>query len=85
MNRQVAWSAIPFSAHLDTLECPDTSCQRNVDLVIADLGWSIEQIQRDYGLSDEQIIKMQGEVKKREEEQMAAQAKMFDSGNSLGG
>lgn len=47
------------------------------------LGWSIEQIQRDFGLSDEQIAKMLEENSARESAQMEMQAKFFDAGNTL--
>lgn len=47
------------------------------------LGWSVEQIQRDMGLTDEQITKMLEENNARETAKMEAQAKFFDGGNSL--
>lgn len=47
------------------------------------LGWSIEQIQRDFGLSDEQITKMLEENAARETAKMEREQKMFDQGNSL--
>lgn len=47
------------------------------------LGWSIEQIQRDYGLTEEQIKQMAGENSKRAEAEMQAQAKFFDAGNTF--
>jgi hypothetical protein len=47
------------------------------------LGWSIEQIQRDMGLTDEQIAKMLKENDKRETAKMERDAKFFDAGNSL--
>lgn len=47
------------------------------------LGWSSEQVQRDYGLSDEQINKMKQENSARASEKMQLQQKIFDAGNSL--
>lgn len=47
------------------------------------LGWSYEQVQRDYGLSDEQIEKMKTENADREKAKVEQAAKFFDSGNSL--
>lgn len=47
------------------------------------LGWSYEQVQRDYGLTDEQIEKMKAENAVRETEKVAREAKFFDSGSSL--
>ena len=47
------------------------------------LGWSYEQVQRDYGLTDEQIEKMKTENIERETAKMEVQQKMFDAGNSL--
>lgn len=47
------------------------------------LGWSVEQIQRDFGLSDEQIKKMMEENTKREQEKLEQQTKMFDQGDSF--
>lgn len=47
------------------------------------LGWSIEQIQRDYGLTDKQIEKMKEENAEREKSKIENAAKFFDSGNSL--
>ncbi|MCD9186723.1 MAG: phage portal protein [Pyrinomonadaceae bacterium] len=46
------------------------------------LGWSEEQIQRDYGLTDGQIEKMKEEIANREKAKMETQAKFFDAGNS---
>jgi hypothetical protein len=48
------------------------------------LGWSIEQIQRDFGLSDKQIADMAAEAAKRADEDAARQAKMFDAGGAIG-
>lgn len=47
------------------------------------LGWSYEQVQRDYGLTDEQIEKMKTENLEREQAKMDMQQKMFDAGDSL--
>jgi hypothetical protein len=47
------------------------------------LGWSVEQIQRDYGLSEEQIKKMGEENGAREKAKVEQAAKFFDGGNSL--
>lgn len=47
------------------------------------IGWSDEQLQRDYGLSDEQIEKMKEEIAMREKAKVEAAAKFFDSGNSI--
>jgi hypothetical protein len=47
------------------------------------LGWSLEQIQRDYGLSDEQIEKMKAENSEREQAKVEQAARFFDSGGSL--
>lgn len=44
------------------------------------LGWSDEQIQRDYGLTDEQIEKMKAEILAREKTKMETAAKFFDDG-----
>lgn len=47
------------------------------------LGWSLEQIQRDMGLTDEQITKMLAENDAREQAMLDRQMKAFDAGNSL--
>ena len=47
------------------------------------LGWSFEQIQKDFGLSDEQIEKMKTENESREKVKTDNAARFFDSGNSL--
>lgn len=47
------------------------------------LGWSNEQLQRDFGLSDDQIKKMTEENNARAVAESEARAKMFDSGMSL--
>ena len=47
------------------------------------LGWSYDQVQRDYGLSDAQIEKMKEENLARETVKMEVQQKFFDAGNSL--
>ena len=47
------------------------------------LGWSIEQIQRDYGLTDGQITKMMDENTARETSKMEVQQKFFDAGNPI--
>lgn len=47
------------------------------------LGWSNEQLQRDFGLSDEQIKKMAGENQNRLQSEVSAKAKFFDSGMPL--
>ena len=47
------------------------------------LGWSNEQLQRDFGLSDVQILKMVEENQRRAVAESEAKAKMFDSGMSL--
>lgn len=47
------------------------------------LGWSIEQIQRDYGLTDAQIKKMLEETSARETQKVERAAKFFDGGSSL--
>ncbi len=47
------------------------------------LGWSYEQVQRDYGLTDEQIEKMKTENLSREKSKMEMQQKFFDQGNNL--
>lgn len=47
------------------------------------LGWSYEQVQRDYGLTDKQIEKMQEENARREDQKMKREQKFFDAGNSL--
>jgi hypothetical protein len=47
------------------------------------LGWSIEQIQRDFGLSDKQITDMAAESAEREKTKMENAAKFFDGGPSL--
>lgn len=47
------------------------------------LGWSYEQIQRDLGLTDEQIEKMKQENAAREDDKMQREQKIFDAGNSL--
>lgn len=47
------------------------------------LGWSNEQLQRDFGLSDEHIKKMTEENQRRAVAESEAKAKMFDSGMSL--
>jgi hypothetical protein len=44
------------------------------------LGWSPEQIQRDYGLTDKQIAEMDKENADRQEADMQRSAKFFDSG-----
>jgi hypothetical protein len=44
------------------------------------LGWSSEQIQRDYGLTDKQIAEMDKENADRQEADMQRSAKFFDSG-----
>ena len=47
------------------------------------LGWSYEQVQRDYGLTDEQIGLMKAENLEREKIKVENAAKFFDSGTSL--
>lgn len=47
------------------------------------LGWSYEQVQRDYGLTDEQIEKMKSEIQQREKTKVETAAKFFDTGGSL--
>ena len=47
------------------------------------LGWSYEQVQRDYGLTDEQIVKMKAENLEREQIKVENAAKFFDSGASF--
>ncbi len=47
------------------------------------LGWSYEQVQRDMGLTDEQIEKMKAENAAREDEKIQREQKFFDAGNSL--
>ena len=46
------------------------------------LGWSYEQVQRDYGLTDEQIEKMKAENLEREKAKVETAAKFFDAGTS---
>ena len=47
------------------------------------LGWSYEQVQRDYGLTDVQIEKMKAENQAREKTKVETAAKFFDSGGNL--
>lgn len=47
------------------------------------LGWSEQQIQRDMGVSDEQIKQMADENATREQEKLDRQMKAFDAGDSL--
>lgn len=47
------------------------------------LGWSIEQLQRDLGLTDKQIEKMLEENNEREQAKIDVQMKAFDSGSSF--
>ena len=47
------------------------------------LGWSYEQVQADYGLSEATITKMRLENENRQTKRIEASAKFFDSGNSL--
>jgi hypothetical protein len=49
------------------------------------LGWSYEQVQRDFGLTDSQIEKMKLENQSREKMKIENAAKFFDSGNTLVG
>ncbi|MBX3288440.1 MAG: phage portal protein [Acidobacteria bacterium] len=44
------------------------------------LGWSLEQIQRDFGLTDKQIKAMLAETKERDKTKMENAAKFFDGG-----
>ncbi len=46
------------------------------------LGWSLEQIQRDFGLTDKQIEEMAEESAEREKAKMETAAKFFDGGSS---
>jgi hypothetical protein len=48
------------------------------------LGWSIEQLQRDYGLTDKQIEEMAGENAERADADMERKGKFFDSGMTPG-
>ena len=45
------------------------------------LGWSVEQIQRDYGLTDAQIEKMKLETDAAQAANVATASKFFDAGN----
>lgn len=47
------------------------------------LGWSVEQIQRDFGLTDKQIDEMAAEASKRAEAEMKIQQKFFDAGSPI--
>lgn len=47
------------------------------------LGWSYDQVQRDYGLTDQQIEKMKQENAAREDAKMQREQKFFDAGNAL--
>lgn len=47
------------------------------------LGWSLEQIQRDFGLTDKQIAEMAAEASKRAEAKMKIQQKFFDAGSPI--
>lgn len=46
------------------------------------LGWSYEQVQRDYGLTDKQIEKMKAENAEREKAKIENAAKFFDGGGN---
>lgn len=46
------------------------------------LGWSYEQVQRDYGLTDAQIEKMKAENQEREKTKVETAARFFDAGAS---
>lgn len=47
------------------------------------LGWSVEQIQRDYGLSDKQIEMMMAENMEMQKQKTENAAKFFDAGNPI--
>lgn len=47
------------------------------------LGWSIEQLQSDFGLTEKQIAEMAGQNAERERVRMETSAKFFDGGNNL--
>lgn len=47
------------------------------------LGWSVEQIQRDYGLSDKQIEMMLAENMEMQKQKTENAAKFFDAGNPI--
>jgi hypothetical protein len=71
---ETQWTDASPTSESETLE----NAQKKISL-----GWSYEQVQRDYGLSDEQIELMKAENLARETSKMEVQQKFFDQGNSL--
>jgi len=53
----------------------------DINLKKLSLGWSVEQIQRDYGLSDTQISLMAKEIDERKKKAVETSAKFFDGGS----
>lgn len=70
---EVQWTdAAPIG---ETEQLQNASLKKN-------LGWSLEQLQKDLGMSDAQIEEMKTQNADRQAADIAAKAKFFDSGNT---